>query len=612
MQNTIDVHKVFSDYFKNSDIQAAAYAVSKKLSEGHICLNIDNYNQELLDNPEALEENPHLEEGDQLHLEDLNGSKFVSDSLENVKPFVLNGNKLYIHKYFQYESAILNKIAKFLETEDGSQEDIIKALEQHKEFIIKLFDNDTDISLPLAERVNWQLVAAMTSILKQFSIITGGPGTGKTTAVAKILAVLYTIYPNLRVVLAAPTGKAAARMMESLKGAKEGISGLSKDIKDKYDNIESGTLHRLLGYIKGTHYFKHNAENQLDFDVVIVDESSMIAVGMMAKLLDAVKASSKIIFLGDKDQLASVEAGSVFGDICISQKECMNMFPPDKINFYNSFMKNPIGEMGEDFINREHSSNLLSEHVVELKRSYRFKGDQGIGKFSRKTINGTLDENDFEIETDPDIESVTVINNYEAPELYQCIELYEEYIKEDDIKVALDKLNNIRFLCSVRDGKFGVNTYNERIEKHLASKGLLTLSSGIYHNQPIIVSRNDYTLGLFNGDIGIIRKDDHDNYKAYFENPDGGIKAVLPGYISSFETVFAMTIHKSQGSEFKTTVVVVSDDTNSTILTSELVYTGITRGKKKVIVFGKEEVIIAAAKRRVERASGITERILNS
>ncbi len=315
MQNTIDVHKVFSDYFENSDIQASAYAVSKKLSEGHICLNIDNYNQELQDNPDTLEENPYLEEGDQINLEDLKASKFVSDSLENIKPFVLNGNKLYIHKYFQYESAILNKIAKFLETEDSSKEDIIKALEQHKEFIVELFDNDTDISLSVAERVNWQLVAAMTSILKQFSIITGGPGTGKTTAVAKILAVLYTIYPNLRVVLAAPTGKAAARMMESLKGAKERIPGLSKTIKDKYDNIESGTLHRLLGYIQGTHYFKHNAENQLDFDVVIVDESSMIAVSMMAKLLDAVKASSKIIFLGDKDQLASVEAGSVFGDI---------------------------------------------------------------------------------------------------------------------------------------------------------------------------------------------------------------------------------------------------------------------------------------------------------
>ena len=665
MTHNIDVHKVFADCFQEKMVRAAAYAVSQKLSEGHICVDLQRYNQELRDAHIAMRVdegdigdakvaksdviqdgvsqvdvmssasvssiNPFLLSGELLSGDDLLKSPYVSQCADNVQPFVLFHDRIYLQRYFMYETQIVESIGESMRLKKSEslacqKVEGIDGLKRLREFVQDLFTGSEDVDEGLAaeERVNWQLVAAITAIVRKFSIITGGPGTGKTTTVAKILAILYRMNPTLRVALAAPTGKAAARMVESLKSARENISVLTPQIKEQFDRIEAGTIHRLLGYIKGSPYFRHNVENPLEYDVVIVDESSMISAPLMAKLLTAVNPNNKVILLGDKNQLASVEAGSVFGDICLSLRGGVNHFSQSYVQFVNGFINADKGKIPSDFVMDQPMVNPLQENIVELKRSHRFKSNMGIGKFSKAIIMGNMEVYDFSFHQkshDMDKgndgknnaqEYVLVEDNYQSPALYSLIDKYKTYILEKDIRKALHHLNDVRFLCAIREGKFGVNNYNNLIENYMERQGVLKPTVGFYENQPIMITQNDYSLDLFNGDVGLIRKDEDGNLKAWFEAPDGSVKRIIPGFINSFETVFAMTIHKSQGSEFTSVAVVLPTDEDVPILTRELLYTGVTRGKKEVVIFGSQKVIVGASNRQVARASGITERIIKN
>ena len=383
MIQNIDTDRVFADYFKpfGKHIQAAAYYVSKKLKEGHICFSIDAYNHAIKE--DLIEQNPFLQEGELLDSNKLI-QKCVSNSIDEIQPFIIDGNRFYLQRYFFYETALLERIKSFISEESTDFENRKSVLINQKVFIQELFKSD-------AKETNWQLVAALTCILYNFSIVTGGPGTGKTTTVAKLLAVLYKLTPDLKVALCAPTGKAAARMNESLQKSKDSLAGLDDDIKSKYDTISAGTIHRLLGYIKGSPYFKHNDQNQLNYDVVIVDESSMVDVTLMSKLLDAIPATSKVIFLGDKEQLASVEAGSIFGDLCLSQEETINQFSQKKGALLNDIIPS-LNQISVSNVLSIPNKNLLNEHIVELQHSYRFKDTEGIGKFSKQVISGHVSE----------------------------------------------------------------------------------------------------------------------------------------------------------------------------------------------------------------------------
>jgi exodeoxyribonuclease V alpha subunit len=612
MTRNIDPHQVFADYFENKPAKVLAYAVSQKLSEGNICLDIDAYNRLIASKTvdELKELNPFAETGMQFDLEDLESDSQISTPQGECQPLMMNGSKIYLQRYFQYETEILEQIAAFVKEEECSLDEKRALLISQKEFIKKLFDGNTyPEGLSLAERVNWPLVASLSAIQKNISIITGGPGTGKTTTVAKLLAILFRGSCDLKVALAAPTGKAAARMKESLSQAKDYLPDLSDEIKERFEGMEAKTIHRLLGYVHNSPYFRYNKTNPLLYDVIIVDESSMISASLMSKLLMAVSPSSRIILLGDKNQLASVEAGSILGDICLSLGDEMNTFKPESAAFINDFMPDEASQIPADFIRAEPSTNVLSEHIVELKRSHRFKGNEGIGLFSKALIQGSVSEQDYHDSANCQGEYVKVDETEQSQQMYDFMLRYQSYIEEEDIIQALQKINDIRFLCAVHEGRYGVKHYNRLIERFLKEKNLLTPSTSYYENQPIIITSNDYALGLFNGDVGIIRKDEEGIYKAWFENIDGTLKQVLPGFISSYETVFAMTIHKSQGSEFKAVAVILPKDENLASLTRELLYTGITRGKKEVIVFGKKAVIDACAERKVERASGLTERI---
>lgn len=597
MKTTNDVHQQFAEFFKSENLKPFAYLVSKKLSEGHVCLHLNDIEEEL-ENVSFYDTAIALKNKAKLHNEPL-----VTSKHEAKQPFVLHNSRLYLQRYFNYETSILNRLKTFAEDDLKGREKRISSLKLQGPFITSLFNSSVTIKSDTGnENIDWQLAAAVSAIANNFTIITGGPGTGKTTTVAKILSILFTINPDLKVALSAPTGKAAVRMAESLKASS---ATANKNIGEKLRAITPGTIHRLLKYIPDSPYFRHNKDNPVNYDVVIVDESSMIDVALFAKLLDAIGNDTKLILLGDKDQLASVEAGSLFGDLCKSQT-VSNLMSAEVVALINSFIPEDNRQITRDYILATNSHALFG-HVVELKRSHRFTSDKGIGRFSRAVIKNDKAVLEEYLQNNMD-EQVTIDTGYDNQIVEQFADGYKEYIEEPDIKKALQKLNQLRVLCAVREGEHGLYSLNTSIETFLKKKKLINKNRDFYENRPIIITKNYYTLSLFNGDVGLIRPDENGVIKAWFEDSDKGLKSVLPGYIAEAETVFAMTIHKSQGSEYDKVLVILPDNTNISILTRELLYTAVTRAKSKVIIQASEAVILQTAEGFVKRASGIMER----
>lgn len=589
-----DVHQQFAEYFDIPALKPYAYLLSKKGSEGHICLHLDKIAAEKENLPESYQK---IETSNQL----LESIPLVGTQGNDKQPFVIYQNRLYLQRYFRYETEFLQRIRDFLVKEKTYLPERIALLQQQQPLISKLFagtagngDNN--------DPADWQLAAAITGVLNNFTIITGGPGTGKTTTVAKILAILFATDPALKVALAAPTGKAAARMAESLRNTTIEVDA---HITEKFRLLQPATIHRLLKSINGSPYFRHNKDNPLNYDVVIIDECSMIDVALFAKLLDAIHPDTRLILLGDKDQLASVEAGSLFGDLCQAQ-EHLNRFTAIRRQLINSFMPEEnrhIPATAEQ--NDDH--HPLFQHLVELRRSHRFTGNKGIGKFSKAIISNNVPVITSFFPPSAD-ERVIVDPEASVPLFEDFIAGYAAFIAEKDIAIALKLLNAQRVLTAVREGPQGLYAVNKQIEKYLSDKKLITTNTEFYENRPVILTRNYYEHGLFNGDTGIIRADENGVLMAWFEDSTGALKAVLPGYLTQAETAFAMTIHKSQGSEFGEVLVLLPDTTDVPILTRELLYTAVSRAKNKVYVQGTPEVILMAAERFVERASGIASR----
>jgi len=281
------VHRQFASFFGDLGLQPFAYLVSKRLHEGHICIENDEVNQTNNEIPNDLS---------QFAANPIDYKQWVSTSLDPIRPFVVHKNLMYLHRYFNYETSILKSLGRILKSEAIVIQDRMNELASKKSFLNPLLA-DYDLSnLPVLEQTDWQFVGAIQGFLNNLTIITGGPGTGKTTTVAKILAILYHINPNCSVALAAPTGKAAVRMAESLKNTNLTVDD---NIREKFNNLSPSTIHRLLQSIPNSIYFKHNADNPLPYDVVIVDEASMIDVAIFSKLLDAIANGTRFILLGD-------------------------------------------------------------------------------------------------------------------------------------------------------------------------------------------------------------------------------------------------------------------------------------------------------------------------
>lgn len=592
MKTLSDVHEQFAEFFEPASMKPYAYLVSKKLSEGHICIPVRQIAAGEL--PECYRE--LVTDKDNVQQQPL-----VARAGDAKQPFILHNGYLYLQRYFNYETVILNRIGEFVATGTPAKKESIQMTGKHKRFIEDLFTSKNSRESTTAV-TDWQAVAGISAAVNDFTIITGGPGTGKTTTVARVLAILLTINPALKAALAAPTGKAASRLGESLKNAQLAVDN---NIAEKLQAIETFTVQRLLKPLPDSLYFKHNNTNPLNYDVVIVDESSMLDVALFAKLLDAIGAQTKLILLGDKDQLASVEAGSLFGDLCLAQDK-LNLFSKESAAFINSFISYPAKKIGENSISPA-TGHPLFEHVVELRHSHRYNSEKGIGQFSKAVIQN--DQNVIKQFLANKDDQVLFDTLYSDAALQKFVNGYEDFIHEKNIQAALKKLNKLRVLCAIKDGERGLDSVNRKIEKYLAQKRLLQITGSFYENRPLIITENYYELDLFNGDVGIVRADEAANgaLKAWFEI-DGKLRSYSPAYISKCETVFAMTIHKSQGSEFDNVMVILPDSPDVPILTRELLYTAVTRARSMVLVQGSEEVVLQSALAFVKRTSGIRER----
>jgi exodeoxyribonuclease V alpha subunit len=596
MFTTTDPHQQFAEYFDIPALKPYAYLLSKKLGEGHICITPSQIEEEAELLPEKYQEllsaNP-----------DPAAVPLIAGGGRESEPFILFQSRLYIQRYFRYESVCLQRIMQFVEAGQSRLEERMQRLVEQRDFVRSLFPLGAP---PYDSRCDWQLVAALHAALNQLTIITGGPGTGKTTTVARLLGILHVIEPGLRIALAAPTGKAAARMAESLRSSPlADVPGL----QEVFEALEPSTIHRLLKTKPGTPYFRHDAANPLPHDLIIIDESSMIDVALFAKLLQAIGPQTRLVLLGDKDQLAAVEAGSLFGDLCQAQP-LLNTFSPERRRFLNQFAADAACGIPEAAV-IESASHPLFQHVVELQYSRRFSADHGIGPFSKAIIANDVDALQFY--RVQNVDKAVRIDAHYSEDCFESIAAeYADYLQEPDIFSALRKLGNCRILCALREGSQGIHAMNTATENYLKKRGLLRLQGEFYENRPIMLSRNYYEHGLFNGDTGIIRRDAEGTPIAWFDDGAGSVKGVLPGYLADAETAFAITIHKSQGSEFNKVLVVLPDDAGSPILTRELLYTGVTRARSEVIVQAPETVLMHCAARRVERASGIARRFLNN
>ncbi|TNF35230.1 MAG: exodeoxyribonuclease V subunit alpha, partial [Deltaproteobacteria bacterium] len=422
-----------------------------------------------------------------------------------------------------------------------------------------------------------QREAARRAVERRLAIITGGPGTGKTSTVVRVLAALLDQAPELRVQLLAPTGKAAVRMSEAIREAKEDRERL--DVSDAVRALipeDASTIHRALGYQPGspTRFF-HGEDYPLLADVVVVDEASMVDLSLMTKLVLAVRPDARLVLLGDKDQLASVEAGYVLGELC--------------------------------------RSVALSPSRVELVESHRFDGEGGIGALAR-AINGGDGDAAVAILRDARQAEVTLVEP--APGIGGLEAQLRELIlpplrarvrASRDPAGALAALGRFQVLAAHRRGRFGAATLNQVIERWLAAAGEIALHDVAYAGRPIVVTVNDRGLQLFNGDTGVILPDGEGMLRAYLpDTRDGGIRSLTPAQLPPHETFYATTVHKGQGSGYDEVVVILPSEP-SPVVTRELLYTAVTRARRAVTLVGSEEVIRHAVASRIVRASGLAD-----
>jgi len=578
-----DIDQQFADFFPET-IRPLVYLLSQRLREGHVCIPLSKEEKEIL----------------------LNSPDNIWSQEDKAVPFIFENDYLYLQRYFRYEKNIVTHIKKRLENSRFKQAQYKLAIDGVQELIKTLSAKNNLDGLTEDEKIDWQLIAVIRTLMNDFSIITGGPGTGKTTTLSKLLRILFTISPDSKVAIAAPTGKASMRMLESLLHKAKG--DIPDEIRKKIEALKPNTIHRLLGYIHHSIYFKHNAQNPLPYDWVIIDEASMIDMPMFAKLLDACGENTRILLLGDKNQLASVEAGSLLSDLCFSAGH-LNVFTSSEIEWFNSFIPDHIRHITDKYERPDPSD--LSTCITELRYSYRFQERGEIGKLSRAIIAGEHQEA-IDLVEKSDGHMIHMIDHNHQQAFEHFVSGYLDFLMEEDISEALKKLNQQRVLATVKEGENGLYALNKLIEKILYQErpDLINPSNGFYHNRPVIVTRNNRELDLYNGDVGIVRRDESGKMTVYFEPNKVGKspRPFSPASLNDCETVFAMTIHKSQGSEFTRVMVVLPDHADNRLLTRELIYTGVTRAISKAIIRGGKDCLVAGIERKVERISGIHER----
>jgi exodeoxyribonuclease V alpha subunit len=434
--------------------------------------------------------------------------------------------------------------------------------------------------LPDSGEPDWRKLAGLVVATRRFAVVSGGPGTGKTTAVIKLLALLIeqaqAAGRALRIALVAPTGKAAARLQETVDAQRDGLP-VSEAVREALPR-EASTIHRRLGaYGSG---FVYSADNRLPYDVVVVDESSMVDLALMSRLVAALPDRARLILLGDRDQLASVAPGAVLGDLCREARE--RGYSRDLARRFEAVTgaKLPADELRS-------SPTGLGDCVVQLRRNFRFDANSGIGALARHAVAGDWDKM-LEVLRDPSQPSVGLVEPSgpgQIPALVAqaAVDNYAAYLRAPTVEVAFEAFGEYRILCALRRGKEGVEHLNRVIEARLAREGLCDGRSEWYRGRPVMVTRNDHALRLYNGDVGLCWPSDEGVLLVWFPDGKGGFRTFQPTRLPEHETVYAMTVHKSQGSEFGR-VLLVLPEAPSKVVTRELVYTGVTRGRVEVVM----------------------------
>ncbi|WP_130928136.1 exodeoxyribonuclease V subunit alpha [Pseudomonas sp. Sample_20] len=623
----------------------AAALTSHQLGHGHVCLDLF----ETLKAPDfALSLPP---EGDvqggvlllpsQL-LETLDGAHWckvlassplvalAADPSETAqtRPLVLSSKRLYLRRYWTYERRIDAALRQRLMQQEPTPDDLPQRLNE-------LFGGAESAAV-----IDWQKLACALATRSAFSIITGGPGTGKTTTVVRLLALLQAPAVEaghpLRIRLAAPTGKAAARLTESISQQVQSLQ-VAEAVRAAIPS-DVTTVHRLLGSRPGTRHFRHHAGNRLPLDVLVVDEASMIDLEMMANLLDAMPAHARLVLLGDKDQLASVEAGAVLGDLCRDAEG--GWYSPQTRQWLESVSGESL--QGSGLHEDRDGTHTLAQQVVMLRHSRRFGEGSGIGQLARRVNQQLADEArqllaagsyddvyslPLKGEHDQKLERLLLEGHGNGPQGYRHylsvlrdqrppstrpLE-YADWI--DWAREVLQAFDTFQLLCAVRKGPWGVEGLNQRITAALLKARLIESDQQWYEGRPVLMTRNDYGLGLMNGDIGIALKLPEREgaeigktvLRVAFPRNDGqgGVRFVLPSRLNDVETVYAMTVHKSQGSEFAHTALILPDALNP-VLTKELIYTGITRARHWfTLIEPRAGVFEEAVQRKVKRLSGL-------
>ena len=511
------------------------------------------------------------------------------------KPLVLDDNGLlYLYRFWNYESRVANRIRSLARVSHNIVD--INRLTKIVKVLFSKSGADTD----------WQKVATIATLYSNIIVISGGPGTGKTYTAARILALHLSVNSELSIGLAAPTGKAAKRLAESIRAAK---TALPEDLIDRIPE-KADTLHKLLSYLPATGRFRFNADNPLPNDLLIVDEASMVSLPLFVSLFDAMKPGCRLVLLGDKDQLESVETGSVFSDLTDSGN--LNVFGRDFVDLCKNFdMKLPV---------KTGQGNLLTNKVIRLEHSHRFGKDSGIGRLAT-LVNDATDEagadkvmgflqspgrfTDIAWKRVKQSELEGALEVAKAPgNILENLGAYWDVVSavgsgKKTPKDALDAFGRFRMLVAVNRGEFGVEGVNAFIEGILCTRG-----RDSYAGRPIMVLKNDYNLHLMNGDVGVMLKDENNILKAYFPGEGDEIRGFMPAFLPEHVTAFAMTVHKSQGSEFDD-VLLILPDTSSRVLGKEAVYTGLTRAKKRVEVWADPNVFRTAITRKTARTSGL-------
>lgn len=551
------------------------------------------------------------------------------------QPLVLGGTLtaplLYLRRYWVYEQ----QVASAINERAARLQPVDHALA--RQWLDRMFTRLPVEPGESGPRTDWQKIACALALRSGLTVITGGPGTGKTYTAARLLALLLAMSPDasrLKVALAAPTGKAAARLRQSIDqslGSLQPSLGEALDLQTLTARIgKASTVHSLLGMQLGSRQFRHDARHPLDLDLLIVDETSMIHLEMMAALLQAMPPHARLVLLGDKDQLASVEAGSVLGDLCAHAAEVR----------YDAASRDYLLEAtGETLPASEAMGSALDQQTVMLRHSRRF--GTTIGALAREVNDGRAGPAMQLLTQNRDDGLVWLAPQPASPEILLQLALqgrpsanasYSDYLlaiqagpdpvlaqdqaeggpeqaHSDWVKRVLIAFDRFRILCAVHDGEWGDRALNQGVQRALASRRLIRPEGEWYVGRPVMVTRNDKALGIFNGDVGIVLPSASPlaggkSLRAYFLDGEQ-LRSVAVSRLAHVETAFAMTIHKSQGSEFAHTVVVLPE-VGGEIITRELVYTGITRAREFLsIIEPRPGLLGEAIGRQVQRASGL-------